>query len=68
MPDPNGAETIGNTVLIASMSASGIPSAGQKTVYFGGPCGGSGCLSLAHHKGDAIVTPLLPYTLLNLPH
>jgi hypothetical protein len=57
-PDPLTSETIGNSVLIASMSASGYPSAGQRNVYFGGACPGTGCLSTVHHAGDPIIVPV----------
>ena len=50
-PDPG--ETMGTGVSIASMSASGIPSAGQRYVYFG-----ASALSVAHHQWDPLVTPI----------
>jgi hypothetical protein len=41
---------------IASMSASGIPSTGNRLVYLGGPCAGAGCFGSAHHIGiDALI-------------
>jgi hypothetical protein len=45
---------------IASMSALGVPSAGKRTVYFGGPCsagpGYMGCLHAStHHAGEALI-------------
>lgn len=51
--DPaGGGETSDNTNTVASMSATAIPSAGQRKVYF------TGTLGHAHHTGDALVTPI----------
>jgi len=47
-----------NIVLVSSMSATGIPSATQRYVYFGGPCAGTGCAANTHHLGDIIITPI----------
>jgi len=55
---PDTGETIGNNVNISNMSTVNVPAAGQRYVYFGGPCAGIGCVSNAHHAGDAVIVPI----------
>ncbi len=51
-PDPNGGGETLNTVNIASMSATGVPSATNRMLYF------TNTATNVHHKGDAIVVPI----------
>lgn len=57
---PEAGESLDTGKNIASMSALGVPSAGKRTVYFGGPCaagpGYLGCLHAStHHIGEALI-------------
>ena len=40
---------------VASMSATGVPSAGKRTVYLSGSCAGMGCFTNTRHIGDVLV-------------
>lgn len=46
---PDTAELINSGINVASMSATGVPSATNRLVYF------TGTVSNAHHKGDALI-------------
>src|SRR3989344_5163716 len=49
---PDTGETINANINVASMSASGIPTSGQRVVYF------TGVVSNSHHNGDVIAFPI----------
>lgn len=51
--DPvGGGETTNQGTIVASMSATGVPGAGHRTVYF------TNTITNVHHKGDALVVPI----------
>ena len=57
---PDTGESLDTGKNVASMSALGVPSAGKRIVYLGGPCsaggGYSGCLHAStHHSGAALI-------------
>lgn len=52
VPDTSAGETINAGINVASMSANGIPAAGQRVVYF------TGTVANAHHKGDPVISPV----------
>lgn len=52
---PEAGETIDTGKNIASMSATGIPSVGNRYVYLGGNCAGSGCFASKHHSSEALI-------------
>lgn len=52
---PDTGETIDTGKNVASMSAVGIPSGGNRYVYLNGLCPGPGCFASIHHAPEALI-------------